>query len=308
MEATKRHPKVSIVTPSYNQGKYIEKTILSVICQDYPDLEYILVDAVSTDQTQDILEKYKSHIDVLIVEPDRGQTDALNKGFRRATGDILAYLNSDDCYADASVIATAVRYFEENPEIDVVYGQRNCINMSGRFGYCSPYRPFCKDSLYLSDYIPQECVFWRRSIFEQAGAYIDESFHFAMDYELWLRFLKQDAKFLAVEDFFGLFRSYQEQKSIDLWETVGLPEIAKLHQTYLGRYIPEKEMVDYYQEYFFGAHPETSPEAFKCAQHFWGGFVMHKKAVLNKQPLDDWGFEEYQRKFSPQRAELQEHR
>ncbi|MBI4780544.1 MAG: glycosyltransferase [Oscillatoriophycideae cyanobacterium NC_groundwater_1537_Pr4_S-0.65um_50_18] len=290
-------PRVSIVTPSYNQGKFIERTILSVICQDYPDLEYILVDAVSTDETKDILEKYRQDLSVLIVEPDRGQTDALNKGFKQSTGEILAYLNSDDCYADKDTIATAVRYFEENPDVDVIYGRRNCINANGRFTYCPPYRPFCKKSLYLSDYIAQECVFWRREIFEKAGAYVDESFHFAMDYELWLRFLKHGAKFLAVDEFFGLFRSYQEQKSIDLWETVGLPEIARLHETYLGRSLPEKEMVDYYQEYFFGAHPVHNPEASKFSQNIWGSFIMHKKEVLNKQPIDTWGIEEYDRKF-----------
>ncbi|HEY9641310.1 MAG TPA: glycosyltransferase family 2 protein [Coleofasciculaceae cyanobacterium] len=290
-------PKVSIVTPSYNQGKFIERTILSVICQDYPNLEYIVVDAVSTDQTSAVLEKYQPHIDVLIVEPDRGQTDALNKGFNRSTGEIMAYLNSDDCYADKDVIATAVRYFEQHPDIDVVYGQRNCINANGRFTYCSPYKPFCKDSLLLSDYIAQECVFWRREIFEKAGAYVDESFHFAMDYELWLRFLQHGAKFLAVEEFFGLFRSYQEQKSIELWERVGLPEIARLHELYLGRALPEKEMVDYYQEYFFGSHPVASPDAFRFAQGVWGGFTMYKKELLNKQPLDTWGLAEYDRKF-----------
>ncbi|NJR64231.1 MAG: glycosyltransferase [Leptolyngbyaceae cyanobacterium CRU_2_3] len=162
-------PRVTIVTPSYNQGRFIERTILSVICQDYPDLEYILVDAVSTDHTQTVLERYEPQIDVLIVEPDRGQTDALNKGFNRSTGEIMAYLNSDDCYADKHVIATAVRYFHDNPDIDVVYGQRNCINANGRFTYCPPYRPFCQDNLLLSDYIGQECVFWRRSILNKRG-------------------------------------------------------------------------------------------------------------------------------------------
>lgn len=295
-------PKVSIVTPSYNHGEFIEKTILSVICQDYPNLEYVLVDAASTDRTKDILQKYQDHISVLIVEPDRGQTDALNKGFRRCTGDILAYLNSDDCYADSTVISTAVGYFNQNPEIDVVYGQRNCIGKGGRFTYCAPYRPFCQDSLYLSDYISQECVFWRRGIFEKAGAYVDESFHFAMDYELWLRFLKHGATFLSVPEFFGLFRSYQEQKSIDLWETVGLPEIARLHQTYLGRYVPEEEMVDHYEEYFFGAHAQASPDAFKFAQHMWGSFVMYKKDLLNNQPIDTWGLEAYDRAFQSRSA------
>ena len=298
MKYSKTLPQVSIVTPSYNQGDFVERTILSVICQDYPNLQYVFVDAVSVDKTQEILEKYKPHFAKLIVEPDKGQTEALNKGFRHCTGEILAYLNSDDCYADKDVIATIVQQFQDHPEIDVIYGQRNCINKMGRFGYCPPFRAFCEKSLYLSDYIAQECVFWRRGIFEKTGGYLDESFQFAMDYELWLRFLKHGAKFLSIEPFVGLFRSYEDQKSIARWESVGLPEIARLHEAYLGRILPEKEMVDHYEEYFFGVHPKVSPAAFKMAQHLWGHYMIHKKEVLNKVPLDRWGFAEYDRKFA----------
>ena len=304
--SSKVSPRVSIVTPSYNQGRFIEKTILSVLGQDYPNLEYIVVDAVSTDKTQTILEKYRSDLDCLIIEPDRGQTDALNKGFQRCKGDIIAYLNSDDCYASETVISTVVAYFQENPAIDAIYGQRNCINAKGFFTYCSPYRPFCKDGIYLSDYIPQECTFWQRSIFEKSGFYADESFHFAMDYELWLRFLKHDANFLAVEEVFGLFRSYQQQKSIDLWETVGLPEIARLHQIYLGRAVPEREMVDCYEAHFFGAHPITELNAFKFAQRAWGAFMQYKREVLKDIALDAWGIQAYrQRRLKQQPLDVQ---
>jgi glycosyltransferase involved in cell wall biosynthesis len=141
-------PQVSIVTPSYNQGDFVERTILSVICQDYPNLQYVFVDAISVDKTPEILEKYRPHFAKLIIEPDKGQTEALNKGFRHCTGEILAYLNSDDCYADKDVIATIVQQFQAHPEIDVIYGQRNCINKMGRFGYCPPFRAFCEQSLY----------------------------------------------------------------------------------------------------------------------------------------------------------------
>lgn len=289
-------PKVSIVTPSYNQGKFIEKTILSVICQDYCNLEYILVDAASIDATQEILQVYQPHIDVLIIEPDGGQSEALNKGFRQSTGEIMAYLNSDDCYANKEVISRAVTLFAEHPEIDVIYGQRNSINEEGRFVYCHPYRPFNKEALYLSDYIPQECTFWRRDIFERAGGQIDETFHFAMDYELWLRFLEHDAKFLSVNDYFGLFRTYQEQKSIEQWQTRGLPEIARLHNTYLHRYIPEKEMIDHYYDHFFGIHPEVSRHALEFAQRIWGGFTTFKRDLYNLR-LDRWSFREYKQKY-----------
>lgn len=290
------HPKVSIVTPSYNQGKFIEQTILSVICQDYPNLEYILVDAASSDETSEVLERYQDHIDVLIVEPDNGQSDALNKGFRRSTGEIMAYLNSDDCYANKEVISRVVALFAEHPEVEVIYGQRNSINEEGRFVYCHPYRPFNKEALYLSDYIPQECTFWRRSIFERAGGQIDETFHFAMDYELWLRFLEYDAKFLSVEDYFGLFRTYREQKSIEQWQTRGLPEISRLHNAYLQRYIPEKEMIDHYYDHFFGIHPAVSTNALDFAQRVWGGFTTFKRDLYNLR-LDRWSIREYRLKY-----------
>lgn len=289
-------PKVSIVTPSYNQGAFVEQTILSVICQNYSNLEYILVDANSQDQTQAVLESYKQHIDVLIVEPDRGQSEALNKGFRRATGEIMAYLNSDDCYASKEVISRVVTLFAEDPDTDVIYGQRNSINEDGRFVYRQPFRPFDCKALYLSDYIPQECTFWRRSIFEKAGGYIDESFQFAMDYELWLRFLQVGAKFLSVEDVFGLFRTYNKQKSIEQWHSRGLPEIARLHKTYLDRYIPEEQMIDHYKYHCFGVHPATNPNAFDFAQRVWGGFTQHKRELFNHR-FDRWSQWEYRLKF-----------
>jgi len=289
---TKNIPRVSIVTPSYNQGQFIEKTIRSVLCQDYSNLEYIVVDALSNDQTIEILQKYDNYIDIVIVEKDNGQADALNKGFGVCTGDILAYLNSDDCYISKEVISQVVNYFNNYPDIDVVYGQRKFINENGEFVHCYPYKPFSKNNLYLSDYIPQECTFWRRSIFEKSGFFIDDSFHFAMDYELWLRFLKYDANFFSVSDFFGLFRYYDSQKSISQWHTVGLPEIAKVHNIYTDKYIPEKEMVDYYYEHFYGANPSINSQAFDFCHSIWNTFVMHKRNILGQIPIDKWVFQE----------------
>lgn len=291
MASDNASPKVSIVTPSYNQGKFVEKTILSVLCQNYSNLEYIFVDAVSNDETPDILERYRDRIDVLIIEPDKGQTDALNKGFQRATGDILAYINSDDCYANPRVISTAVQHFLDNPEIDVIYGRRNVIDDEGKFLHCMPYRPFSKDMLMLSDYIPQECVFWRRSIFEKSGFYVDMSFDFAMDYELWFRFLDHGAKFLSVNTFFGLFRWYADQKSQDQWRTKGLPEIARLHQKYLNQEIEEKVMIGYFQEHNFLVNPLTQKEAFSFCSRLWETTNSHKRRVWRRRSLDEWMFE-----------------
>jgi glycosyltransferase involved in cell wall biosynthesis len=245
-------PRVSIVTPSFNQGRFIEKTMLSVLRQDYPNIEYIVVDALSTDGTRAVLEKYRNEIDVLLIERDDGQSDALNKGFSRATGDILAYLNSDDCYAHAGVLTSVVRHFQTHPAVDVLYGPRTYINESGRCVNRFPYRRFCAKDLWVSDFIPQECAFWRRRIYEQAGGYIHRDYDFAMDYELWLRFLSRGAHFLAVNERFALFRSYAAQKSLAQWGDKGLREVARLHQQYLGRVPDEREMDAVLKRHLYG--------------------------------------------------------
>ena len=282
--------RVSIVTPSFNQGKFIEKTILSVLCQDYLNLEYLVVDGLSNDETKAILKKYQKYIDVVIIEKDDGQSDALNKGFKLATGDILAYLNSDDCYANPTVISKVVEHFNAAPNVDVIYGCREIVNEEGYFNYCFPYQPFSKELLYLTDYIPQECAFWRKSMFDKAGPFISQDFDFAMDYELWLRFLEFDAQFLAVNEVFGLFRSYSSQKTIAQWEAKGLPEIAKLHQKYLGKTISNQEMQNYDREHAFGVNPTFYPEVGLRHEKLWSYYTALKGQLLCRLPLDDWVF------------------
>lgn len=290
MTENDRLPKVSIVTPSYNQGKFIEKTLASVVAQSYLNIEYVVVDGLSTDETISILERYQELIDTTIIEADEGQTDALNKGFKYCSGDIIAYLNSDDCYANSDVIATVVNYFNQHPDVDVLYGQRHSIDEDGCFLHCDPYRFFSEQNFYLSDFIPQECTFWRRGIFEKAGAYVDTEFKFAMDYELFLRFLKNGAKFLAIQEVVGLFRAYPSQKSVHLWHSTGLPEIAKLHQLYLGRQLEETEMIHYNKEHFYKVNPGSFPEIFEFYENFWHVLIAHRINVLKHKPIDEWMF------------------
>jgi glycosyltransferase involved in cell wall biosynthesis len=280
-------PIVSIVTPSLNQGRFIERTVRSVVCQDYPAIEYLVLDAVSTDATVGVLRQYQDVIDVLIVEKDRGQADALDRGLRMARGDILAYLNADDCYASPQTISTVVRHFQANPDIDVVYGRRHTIDERGRFVDTTPSRPFSAEYLYRVDYIPQEATFWTRRIYEKAGGAIDRTFNFAMDYELWLRFLQAGGRFLAVPEVIGLFRAYDDQKTRALWESVGVPEIGRLHSLYLGRRLSVKEMMDSYHEYASGAHPEHDTETYLSFHRLWS-VVVHHARVLGGISLDAW--------------------
>ncbi len=179
-------PLVSIITPSFNQARYIEATIQSVLGQDYPRIEYIIVDGGSTDGTVEIVKKYEGRIGWWVSEQDKGQTDAINKGFARAQGQILAWLNSDDTYEPGAVSA-AVKYLMDHPEIGMVYGDCNFINedgrVIGRFGAAqTDYRLLRQGYAH----IPQQTMFFRAGLWRQVGP-LDPSFYFAMDYDLWTR-------------------------------------------------------------------------------------------------------------------------
>ena len=162
-------PSIAIVTPSFNQAAYVEATLESVLSQDYPHLEYVVQDAGSTDGTLDILAGFADRGVTVVVEPDRGQSDALNRGFVRTSSEILAYLNSDDMYLPGTLHRIG-RFFRDNPSVDVVYGNRLVIDDQAReIGRWILPR---HDSQVLSqvDYVPQETMFWRRRIWDRCGA------------------------------------------------------------------------------------------------------------------------------------------
>jgi glycosyltransferase involved in cell wall biosynthesis len=188
-------PLVSIVTPSFNQARYLEATIRSVLTQEYPRIEYIIVDGGSTDGTVDIINKYVSRdgftpsIHWWASEKDNGQTDAINKGFAHATGDILAWINSDDTY-EPGAVAAAVQYLMEHPEVGMVYGDCNFIdedgNVIGKFASRqTDYKKLRRGYVH----IPQQTMFFRANYWKELGP-LDPSFYFAMDYDLWVRIAK----------------------------------------------------------------------------------------------------------------------
>jgi len=179
-------PRVSIVTPSFNQAQYIESTIQSVLVQDYPQIEYLIVDGSSTDNTVDIIKKYQGQLAWWVSEKDQGQTDAINKGFARASGDILAWINSDDTY-EPGAVRLAANYLMEHPEVGMVYGDCNFINAEGRVigrfaSAQTNYRMLRQGYVH----IPQQTMFFRGELWRQVGP-LDPSFYFAMDYDLWTR-------------------------------------------------------------------------------------------------------------------------
>jgi glycosyltransferase involved in cell wall biosynthesis len=177
---------ISIVTPSYQHAPFLEAAIDSVLHQDYPNLEYLVADGGSTDGTIEILKKYQSRLK-WFSEPDRGQTDAINKGFARTSGEILGWLNSDDEYAPGA-LRTVGDFFAANPDVGLVYGDANFIDArGGRLAACAHIEPFNRRRLlYYCDYIVQPAAFFRRSVFQSVGG-MDESLHWAMDYDFWLK-------------------------------------------------------------------------------------------------------------------------
>jgi glycosyltransferase involved in cell wall biosynthesis len=179
-------PTISIVTPSYQHATFIEATITSVLGQDYPALEYLVADGGSTDGTIEILRKYQSRLD-WFSEPDHGQTDAINKGFRRTSGEILGWLNSDDEYAPGA-LKTAGEFFAANPDVGLLYGDANFIDARGKtLAPCAHIEPFDRRRLLnYCDFIVQPAAFFRRSLFQAVGG-LDDSLHWAMDYDFWLK-------------------------------------------------------------------------------------------------------------------------
>lgn len=219
-------PLVSIVTPSYNQATFLEATIQSVLSQDYPHLEYIIIDGGSTDGSLEIIQRNADRLAAWVSEPDQGQTDAINKGFARAHGQILAWLNSDDTY-QPHAIAEAAAYLCEHPEAGMVYGDANLIDQKGavigRFpARQTDYRRLRRGYVH----IPQQAAFFRASLWRQVGP-LDPSFYFAMDYDLWVR-LARLAPLHYYPRLWANFRLHAKGKSV-LSDDRCWPEMLRVH-------------------------------------------------------------------------------
>lgn len=226
-------PSVSIVTPSYQQAAFLERTMKSVLEQDYPRIEYHVCDGGSNDGSVDIIRRYEAKLTGWSSGRDEGPASAINKGFCRSGGDIMAWLNSDDTLMPGAVRFVA-DYFARHPEVDAVYGHRVIIDERdwevGR--WVVPRHD--GEMLLWADYVPQETLFWRRSLWERTGAALDETFKFAFDWDLLLRFERAGARIVRLPWFMGCFRVHNDQKStIDL-KTSGWDEMARLRARELG--------------------------------------------------------------------------
>ncbi len=219
-------PLVSIITPSFNQARYLEAAIQSVLSQDYPRLEYIVVDGSSTDGSVEIIKKYQSRLAWWVSEPDKGQTDALNKGFARAKGEILAWLNSDDTY-EPGAVAAAVKFLQDHPEVGMVYGDTNYINEDGHvIGKFPAAQTNLRRLRQGYVHIPQQASFFRADLWREVGP-LDPSFYFAMDYDLWVR-LAARSQLKYVPQTWANFRLHTAGKTIAADDRCW-PEMIRVH-------------------------------------------------------------------------------
>jgi len=244
------YPKISIITPSFNQGQFIEETIQSVLNQDYPNLEYIVIDGGSTDETLSILYKYSDKLK-WISEPDNGQTDAINKGLRMSTGDIIAYLNSDDMY-EPNILREIAGLFSKHADIAMIYGDVIHINERSEFiEYLQTGEVDLERYLMGIFYIPQPSVFFRRYVIEKIGVF-DEKLQLGLDYDYWLKILL-NFKAMYVNQTFSRARIYSKAKSSALNHKY-LDERLYILNSIFASYDLEKyrEMV-YGYVYFIGA-------------------------------------------------------
>ncbi len=214
MDDGKIWPKISVVTPSFNQAQFIEETIRSVLLQGYPNLEYIIMDGGSTDGSAEIIRKYGPWLSFWVSEPDNGQSDAINKGWHRSSGEILAWLNSDDTYEMGALQKTA-NFMLENYDIGMLYGDCNIIDENGQVTNKAPAKDFDLKSLVCNEwFIPQQSSFIRRKVIQETGD-VNEELHLVMDWEYWLRIALKEFKVSYFPETLANFRQYGEAKTFD---------------------------------------------------------------------------------------------
>jgi glycosyltransferase involved in cell wall biosynthesis len=226
------HPRITVVTPSYNQGQFLEQTISSVLGQQYPNLEYIIMDGGSTDESVEIIKRYEKHLAYWTSGPDGGQSAAINKGFGRATGDILCWLNSDDMYLPGALAYVAPKLDVRRPEL--LFG--NCLRFSEdepAESYGSHVRrEHGRRNLILADYIIQPSSFWTREAWLKTGP-LDESLVFGFDWDWFARAVKAGIVFKPDDKYLSLYRVHSEHKTGTGGER-RLRELASIYARHAG--------------------------------------------------------------------------
>jgi glycosyltransferase involved in cell wall biosynthesis len=270
-----KRPLVTIVTPSYNQAAFIRETLESVRSQDYPHIEHIVFDGYSTDNSVEIIKEFEDCL-TWFSEKDTGQSDAINKGFRMAKGDILAWLNSDDTYLEGA-ITKAVEFLESHPDVMMVYGKGYTIDKDSVVtGECYT-EPFDMERLKSLNYIYQPSVFIRKEVFDEIG-FLDESLHFAMDIDLWIRVAKK-FKVEYLEEFLSTYRLHDDCKTISQKMAVDKEEM-EVFKDHFG-----KAPANWLYGYIYALTNERFPFLKKSKVLFFSVFIpyfIYKYIAINK--------------------------
>jgi glycosyltransferase involved in cell wall biosynthesis len=232
-------PTITIVTPSFRQGRFLGRTIESVLDQRYPALEYVVQDGGSDDGSVEVIRRYERALARWESRPDEGQGSAINLGFAGTSGEVMAWLNSDDVLMPGA-LAYVARYLVDHPEVDAVYGDRLLIDEHGRKVGSWVLPPHDDRALRLIDFVPQETLFWRRGLWERCGGGVDEELRFAVDWELLLRFAAAGAQIVHLRRFVAGFRVHEEQKTSAQHE-LGMAESDRLRERALGKPVPHAE-------------------------------------------------------------------
>ena len=232
--------KVSIVTPSFNQGQFIERTLQSVASQSGVEIEHVVFDGGSTDNTVDVLRNFTPSVN-WVSKKDRGQTDAVNQGIRATDGEIIGWLNSDDIYYPGA-IAQVVAFFTTHPDIDVIYGMADHIDINDKSFESYPTEPWDYERLHETCFICQPALFFRRRVVEKHGL-LDESLNYCMDYEYWLRLGKEGVRFFYIEIKLAGSRLYADNKTLGARVQVH-KEINDMFKRLFGL-VPDKWLLNY---------------------------------------------------------------
>jgi glycosyltransferase involved in cell wall biosynthesis len=230
--------RVTIITPTLNYGRFIEDTIKSVVRQNYPDLEYIIVDGGSSDETTSVVDKYKSHIATFVCEPDKGQSSAINRAILISTGEIITWLNSDDMLTDGAV-RKAVQVLESHPDVDIVYSDFWDLNeQRGRLLYRKS-KQIDLPELLKRNIIPQPTAFIRRRLLDRIGL-VDESLHLTMDWDLWLRAARATTLLYLPNTCLAVLRDHPEAKTRALYGRRVREQLSILDRLYADPTLPSE--------------------------------------------------------------------